>query len=185
MKAIVAVDRNWGIGKDGDLLVHLSRDLKYFKENTIGGTIVIGRKTLESFPGARPLPGRTNIVLTRDPSYEAEGCVICRPDGDETTAERLGEIIEELGLDTDRVFVCGGGSVYRQLLTACDEVLVTKIEDVFEADTFFPDLDAAGKTEDEVCPDASGDIGMWKKTWESEPVEENGVTFRFTKYERV
>lgn len=174
MKAIVAVDRNWGIGKDGDLLVHLSRDLKYFKENTIGGAIVIGRKTLESFPGSRPLPGRTNIVLTRDPSYEAEGCVVLRPDaaaGGEDAGEAarsaLAGLCEEMGLDTDRVFVCGGGSVYRQLLPMCSEVLVTKIDAEYEADTFFPDLDA--------------DPGYSVK-WESEEVEENGVRFRFTRY---
>ena len=171
MKAIVAVDRNWGIGKDGDLLVHLSNDLKYFKENTIGGTVVIGRKTLESFPGARPLPGRTNIVLTRDPSYEAEGCVICRPsEGVFDAGEALSKLCEELGLDTDRVFICGGGSIYRQLLSVCDEVLVTKIDDEFEADTFFPDLDA----------DPAFEV-----VWESEPAVENGVSFRFTKYVRV
>ena len=163
MKAIVAVDRNWGIGKDGDLLVHLSRDLKYFKENTIGGAVVIGRKTLESFPGSRPLPGRTNIVLTRDPSYEAEGCRICY------SPEDVEGICEEMGLDTDKVFVCGGGSVYRQMLGSCDEVLVTKIDASFEADTFFPDLD---------------EDAAFTMAWESEPEEENGVTFRFTRYER-
>ena len=163
MKAIVAVDNKWGIGKDGGLLVHLSGDLKYFKENTIGGTIVIGRKTLESFPGARPLPGRTNIVLTRNGSYEAEGCVVCH------SAEEVGEACERLGIDTDRVFVCGGGSVYRQMLPMCDEVLVTRIDGEFDADTFFPDLDAD--------PD-------FEVTWSGEATEENGVIYRFTRYTR-
>ncbi len=164
MKAIVAVDRNWGIGKDGDLLVHLSRDLKYFKENTIGGAIVIGRKTLESFPGSRPLPGRTNIVLTRDASYEADGCVICNSPSDVPAECR------RLGLDPEKVFVCGGGSVYDQMIGICDEVLVTKIDSSFEADTFFPDLDSDPE---------------FSLVWESEPVEENGVKFRFTRYERI
>ena len=77
MKAIVVVDRNWAIGKNGDLLVHLPGDLRYYKEKTIGNVIVVGRKTLDSFPGGRPLPGRTNIVMTTDPDFEREGCIIC------------------------------------------------------------------------------------------------------------
>ena len=76
MKAIVAVDRNWGIGRDGGLLVHLPGDLKYFKEKTLGKTVVMGRETLESLPGGKPLPGRDNIVLTLNSFYEA-GCPLC------------------------------------------------------------------------------------------------------------
>ncbi len=164
MRAIVAADRNWGIGKDGGLLTHLSGDLGYFKRNTIGKAIVIGRKTLESFPGLGPLPGRVNIVLTRRDDYEAPGCEICHSAGE------IGQVTERLGINDDDVFVCGGGSVYEQLLPLCREVLVTRIDEEFEADVFFPDLDAS-------------DSFSLERAGEEE--EENGIRYRFTKYVRV
>ena len=102
-KAVVAVDRNWAIGKGNALLCHLPGDLKYFKELTIGKKILVGRKTLDSFPGGRPLPGRENIVVTRDPSFEREGCTVCR------------SLEEALHLAGD-VIVCGGESIYKAML---------------------------------------------------------------------
>ena len=158
MNAIVAVDRNWGIGKDNDLLIHLPGDLKYYKEKTIGNVIIVGQRTLESFPGSRPLPGRTNIVLSDDPAFAPEGCIVCR------TKEEVLEKAAEY--DPDRVFICGGASVYRLFLEDCSAFYVTKIDEAFEADTFFPDLDALGYHVD----------------WASEPREEKGIRYRFERY---
>lgn len=158
MNAIVAVDRNWGIGRDNDLLVHLPGDLKYYKEKTIGNVIIVGQRTLESFPGSRPLPGRTNIVLSDDPAFAPEGCIVCR------TKEEVLEKAAEY--DPDRVFICGGASVYRLFLEDCSAFYVTKIDEAFEADTFFPDLDALGYHVD----------------WASEPREEKGIRYRFERY---
>ena len=160
MNAIAAVDRNWGIGRDNQLLVHLPGDLKYYKEKTIGNVIIIGRKTLESFPGGRPLPGRTNIVLSRDPAFAPEGVRVCRS---------REEVLQEVaGLDPDRVFVCGGASIYREFFDDCQAFYVTKIDAEFEADTFFPDLDELG-----LHPD-----------WISEEKEEKGVRYTFQRYVR-
>lgn len=158
MKAIVAVDRNWGIGKGNDLLVHLPGDLKYYKEKTLGKVIIVGQKTLESFPGGRPLPGRTNIVLSDDPSFERDDCVICR-----TRDEVMAKVA---GYDKDNVFVCGGGSIYKLFLEDCEELYVTKIDAEFDADTFFPNLDELG----------------YEIDWESEPKNENGIDYRFVRY---
>lgn len=158
MNAIVAVDRNWGIGRDNDLLVHLPGDLKYYKEKTIGNVIIVGQRTLESFPGSRPLPGRTNIVLSDDPAFAPEGCIVCR------TKEEVLEKAAEY--DPDRVFICGGASIYRLFLEDCSAFYVTKIDEAFEADTFFPDLDALGYHVD----------------WASEPREEKGIRYRFERY---
>lgn len=158
MNAIVAVDRNWGIGRENNLLVHLSGDLKYYKEKTIGNVIIIGRKTLESFPGGRPLPGRTNIVLSTSSDFAPEGCVVCR------SKEEVLQAAADY--DPDRVFVCGGESVYRMFMEECRAFYVTKIDAAFEADTFFPDLDALGYHVD----------------WASEDREENGYSYRFERY---
>ncbi|MBQ6370419.1 MAG: dihydrofolate reductase [Firmicutes bacterium] len=158
MNAIVAVDRNWGIGRDNDLLIHLPGDLKYYKEKTIGNVIIVGQRTLESFPGSRPLPGRTNIVLSDDPAFAPEGCIVCR------TKEEVLEKAAEY--DPDRVFICGGASIYRLFLEDCSAFYVTKIDEAFEADTFFPDLDALGYHVD----------------WASEPREEKGIRYRFERY---
>ena len=160
MNAIVAVDRNWGIGRDNDLLVHLSGDLKYYKEKTIGNVIIVGQRTLESFPGSKPLPGRTNIVLSDDPAFVREDCIVCR------TKEEVLEKAAEY--DPETVFICGGASVYRLFLEDCDACYVTKIDAAFEADTFFPNLDELGLQVD----------------WTSEPQEEKGLSYRFERYVR-
>jgi dihydrofolate reductase len=160
MKAIVVVDRNWAIGKDNSLLAHLPGDLKYFKEKTIGKTVVMGRQTLESFPGGKPLPGRSNIVLTTNEDYPAD-CEIC------CSKEHLFQCLEHCNLDD--VFIIGGEQIYREFLSYCDKAYVTKIDAVFPADKYFINLD-----ED---PD-------WKLVYESEPITEKGLTYRFTEYER-
>lgn len=157
LKAIVAVDRNWAIGKGNQLLCHLPGDLRYFKEKTLGQKILVGRKTLDSFPGGRPLPGRDNYVLTRDPSFAREGCIVCH------------DPEEVLALQEDLI-VCGGQSIYEALLPWIDTVYVTKIDAAFDADRYFPDLDA------------DSDFVM---DWQAEErCEENGYSYRFVRYVR-
>ncbi len=160
MNMIVVVDENWNIGRDGGLLVHLPGDLRYFKEKTSGKTIVIGRKTLESFPGAKPLPGRRNIVLTRQADYRPGNC--------ETCASRE-EAMALLGKDTKDVFISGGETVYRQFFQDCDRYFVTKIYASFDADRSFPRLDGRE------------DLGI---VWKSDRQEENGVQYQWFLYER-
>lgn len=160
MNAIVVVDQNWAIGRDGGLLVHLPGDLKYYKEKTIGNVTVVGRKTLESFPGGKPLPGRTNIVITRNPDYEAEGCILCR------SKEEVMEKVK--AYDSEKVFIAGGAEVYRQFMEECDDFYVTKIFEEFDADRYFPNLDEAG----------------YKVTWKSPVQKEKGLSYQFLKYER-
>ena len=134
MNLIAAVDRHWGIGKGGELLTSIPQDMKFFRETTTGQVVVMGRKTMESFPGGKPLPNRVNIVLTRDPSYTKEGAVI---------VHSLDELKEALHPYPDQsVFVIGGETIYRQLLDECDTAYLTKIDHVFDADAFFPDIDA-------------------------------------------
>lgn len=161
MKAIVAVDRNWGIGKDGGMLVHIPKDLAYFKEKTLGKVVIMGRGTLESLPGSKPLPGRETIVLSRKKDYDP-GCKVCR------SMDELFDFLK--GYRDEEVFVAGGGDIYRQLMPYCDACLVTKIDAAFEADTFFENLDLQ---EDFILASAQ------------EPITENGVTYSFTEYRRV
>ncbi len=158
MKLIVAVNNNWGIGKENDLLYHLPTDMKFFRSTTKENVIIIGRKTLESFPNAKPLPYRTNIVLTRDNSYTAEGTIICN---------NLSELFEELANFEKEVYVCGGAEIYKLLLPYCDEALVTKIYDDKPAEKFMPNLD-----EDE----------NWELIKKSEDISENDLTFSFCTY---
>ena len=156
MDIIVAVAKDWGIGKDNDLLFHIPEDMKYFRKMTKGSTVVMGRKTLESFPKGEPLPNRTNVVLTRSRDYEKEG----------VTVVHNFEELEALNLE-EPVFVIGGASVYRNLLSKCRRAYITKIDAVKPADTFFPDLDEN--------PD-------WELESESETFTFEGVDFKFTTY---
>ena len=133
MNAIVAVDRKWAIGRDNQLLFTFPGDMKRFRTITTGGTVLMGRKTLESFPGKRPLPNRRNIVLTSH-NIEIEGAEVVH-----TTEEMLKAIENE---NTDSVYVIGGGSLYTALLPLCKRVYLTKVDAIGEgADTWFPNLD--------------------------------------------
>lgn len=161
MKAILSADKNWGIGYKNKLLVSIPSDMKFFRQTTTGRVVVMGRKTLESFPGGLPLKNRTNIVLTGNRGYSVKDAIIVH------TYDELREELKKY--DTDDVYVIGGESVYRMLLPECDTVLVTKIDRAFQADTFFPDLD----TMDE-----------WEMTEEGEEQTCFDLEFRFTKYER-
>lgn len=161
MNMIVAADKNWRIGKKGKLLTHLSGDLKYFKERTLGKAVVMGRKTLESLPGGRPLPGRTNIVLTANPDYEKEGCIIVR------SMDELREKCAEF--PADGVMIIGGASLYNQLMEECESLFITKIYEEFEADAFIKDAD---------------DLSGYNVVWQSEMQEEHGIKYQFFEYKR-
>lgn len=134
MKAIACVDSNWGLGYKGDLLFHLKKDMRYFQQKTIGGVVVMGRKTLESLPS--PLSSRVNVVITRDENYVAPGCVI---------VHSLDELFRYTSRYSDnRVFVIGGGEIYKMLIPFCDEVFITMVLATKEADTYFPNLKEMG-----------------------------------------
>lgn len=133
MHLILSADKNWAIGKDNKLLVQIPADMKFFRETTTGKVVVMGRKTLESFPNGLPLKNRTNIVLTGNLDYQAKDAVI---------VHSKAELDEELKkYNSDDIYVIGGGSVYRMLLDECDTAHVTKINYTYEADTYFPNLD--------------------------------------------
>lgn len=161
MKAILAADKNWGIGYNNRLLVSIPSDMKFFRQTTTGKVVVMGRKTLESFPNGLPLKNRTNIVLTANPDYDVKDAVI---------VHSKDELLEELKkYNEDDIYVIGGESVYRMMLSYCDTVLVTKIDRAFQADTHFPNLD---------------EMEEWTLTEESEEQTCFDLEFRFTKYER-
>lgn len=159
MKAIVNVDKNWGIGIGNELLNPISPDLKFFKEKTTGNVVVMGKSTFLSFPGQKALPNRVNIVLTTDQSWNVPNVIVCHS-------------IDELFLqlqryDTNTVFVIGGSSVYEQLLPYCSTAYVTKVDTSKPADKFFPNLDEKEE---------------WSLVEDGEISEHNGVRFKFTTY---
>lgn len=133
MNLIVAVDKNWAIGCNNKLLTSIPADMKFFRETTTGKVVVMGRKTLESFPGGQPLKNRTNIVLTSDKSYKVKDGIVVH------TIEALQERLKEY--PSKDIFIIGGESVYRQMLPQCKIAYVTKIDYAYAADTYFPNLD--------------------------------------------
>lgn len=135
MKLIVAVAKDWGIGKDGQLLTRNKEDMKFFRETTTGQVVIMGRKTLESFPGGKPLKDRDNIVITSDKAFEREGSYIVH------SIEEAIERAKECAVDAREVFVIGGESIYRQMLSYCDTAYITKMNQTYPADSYFPNLD--------------------------------------------
>lgn len=161
MNLIVAVDENWAIGNKNKLLVRIPNDMKHFREETTGKVVVLGRKTLETFPQGMPLPDRTNIILSTDRDYTVKNAIV---------VHSLEELLEKLQTyDTEEVYVIGGGSVYRQLLPYCNIAHVTKIDHAYEADSYFPNLDRAKE---------------WYITADSEEQTYFDISYRFFKYER-
>lgn len=161
MKMIVAVDKNWGIGKNNDLLVSIPADMKMFRTETSGKVVVMGRKTLESFPGGLPLKNRTNIVLSGNLDYQVKGAIV---------VHSLQELLEEIKkYPKDQVYCIGGDSVYKMLLPYCDTAQVTKIDFAYEADRYFPNLD---------------EMPQWKVAAESEEQTYFDLEYRFVRYER-
>lgn len=162
MKLIAAVDKNWAIGYKNQLLVSIPSDMKQFRQKTTGHIVVMGRKTLESFPGGLPLKNRRNIVLTSNRDYQVKDAVIVHSE------EELKEELKKY--DTDEIFVIGGESIYRMLEPLCDEAFLTKIDHSYQADAHFPNLDA----------DPS-----WVLKEESEENTCFDLEYVFTRYERV
>lgn len=162
MKAIAAVDQNLGIGKDNDLLIHISEDMKRFRRLTMGKTVVMGHSTLKSFPGGKPLPKRENIVFTRSEQPPQEGV---------TFVHSLSELRDALqGKNMDDVYVIGGGMIYSLLLPYCDELNLTIVEHGFDATVFFPDF-----RRDET----------WVSAGISQTFTEDFVKYRFEDYWRT
>ena len=155
--AIVHADKEWGIGKGNDMMFSLPLDMKFFRETTMGHTVVMGGKTLRSFPNQKPLKNRVNIVLSR--GQVRDDCIIV------SSYEALKNELKTR--QNEQVFIIGGGEVYKELLPYCDGAFVTKVDAVGGAEVFFPNLDAHP---DFVCVD------------EGEPILDNGYTIRFTEY---
>lgn len=132
MKLIVAADKNWAIGKNNKIMWSIPADMRFFRETTKGQVIIVGRKTLESFPQGQPLKDRVNIVVTRNPKYQVKDAVV---------VHSIAEAIEQSKKYGKEVYAAGGGEIYRAMLPYCDTALVTKIDHAYEADTYFPNLD--------------------------------------------
>lgn len=133
MNLLVAVDRHWAIGRDGQLLVTIPADQTLFREETLGKVIVMGRKTLESLPAGQPLYGRVNLVLSERDDYQVKGALVCH-----SIKEAL-EILK--GYPSEDIFIIGGQSIYEAFLPLCDTAHVTFIDYEYQADTYFPNLD--------------------------------------------
>lgn len=161
MNLIAAVDKNWAIGYNNELLVRIPEDQKWFRETTTGKCVIMGRKTLESFPNKRPLKNRTNIVITKDMNYTVEGAIV---------VHSIDEAIEAAKDFADEdIYVIGGESIYRQMLPLCDVAHITKIDYEYQADAYFPSLD-----NDE-----------WKVTESSDERTYFDLIYEFLKYEKV
>ena len=161
MNLIVAVDENWAIGYKNELLIRIPADMKMFRQETTGKVVVLGRKTLETFPNAQPLKNRTNIILSTNKEYKVKDAVV---------VHSIEELLEELKKYPDEdIYVAGGESVYEQMLPYCNVVHVTKIDRAYAANKYFPNLDKDPE---------------WKITAESDEQTYFDIAYEFLKYER-
>ena len=158
MELIVAVYDDWGIGKDGTQPVALSADRKFFRGTTKGAMVIVGRRTIEDFPGQQPLPGRVNVALTRQ-NIEIPGFIVAH-----SPAEAV-----ELSQTAQRAMVIGGGSIYKQMLPYCHTAYVTKVHCAVDSDTYFPDLDRDPQ---------------WELAEILQSGEENGIAYEMCLYKR-
>lgn len=158
MELIVAVYDDWGIGCEGTQPIALSADRKFFRETTRGAMVIVGRRTIDDFPGKKPLPGRVNVALTRS-NTEIPGFTLCHSP----------EEAAELAKSAEKAFVIGGGSIYRQMLPLCDRAYVTKVHVTPESDTFFPNLDE--------------DVA-WELAEIQQSGEENGISYEMCLYKK-
>lgn len=160
MNLIVAVAKDFAIGKDNKLLFNIPKDMAFFKEKTINNVIVMGEKTYLSLP-KRPLPKRTNIVLSDNPLFEAEGAVV---------VHNLDELFSQLkAYNTDNIFVCGGASIYNLLMPYCKYAFITVVNEIVPADTYIKDVEKNG----------------FKLIYSSETFSENNHEFSFRTYENL
>ncbi len=161
MNLIAAVDNNWAIGKNNKLLVSIPADMKFFRETTTGKVVVMGRKTLESFPNGLPLKNRVNIVMTHDKNYDGHGAVV---------VHSMDELHAELEkYPSEDIYVIGGEKIYAQLLDECDVAHITKINFEYDADAYFPNLDEKPE---------------WEITADSEEQTYFDLEYFFYKYEK-
>ena len=165
--AIAAVDNSWGIGRNNGLLLSIPEDMKFFRKMTLGKTVILGKKNLESFPSSKPLPKRRNIVLST--TLEAGDELKNNPDF--IIVRNIDEMQRLLaGTDEDDIFVIGGGEIYRQLLPFCSKAYITKMHADLNPDCYFPNLDT---------------MVDWAETEKSETFIHNGIEYEFTTYERI
>lgn len=161
MNIIAAVDQNWAIGSKGGLLVRIPNDQRAFREETTGKVVVLGRKTLETFPQGMPLRNRTNIILSSNPAFQVKDAII---------VHNQKELSAELKKYKDEeIYVIGGESVYRMMLPYCDVAHITRIDHAYEADSYFPNLD---------------EMPEWEITAQSEEQTYFDIAYQFIKYER-
>lgn len=166
LKAIVAVCDDWGIGRDGDMVVVNRADMRHFVACTKGHPVIMGRKTLESFPGGKPLKNRRNIVLSRDAAYAPDGVEVVH-----SVEQALAAVADE-----KIAWVIGGGAVYEQFLPYCEEAEVTHNHVTYEVDTFFPNLASdshwkvVARSDTSIIEEGQGDVG---------------VTYEFVTYRRI
>ena len=161
MNLIVAADTNWAIGNKDKLVVSIPNDQKHFREETTGKVVVLGRKTLSTFPQGLPLKNRTNIVLSRNPQYTVKDALV---------VHSLDELLEELKkYPSEDIYIIGGESIYRQMLPYCDTAHVTKIDHTYQADAYFPDLDKDSE---------------WEITADSDELTYFDIPYQFLRYER-
>ncbi len=161
MNLIVAVDENWAIGNKNELLVRIPADHKFFREETTGKVVVLGRKTLETFPQGMPLKNRTNIIMSTNPAYKVKDAIV---------VHSVDELLEELKKYNDEdVYIIGGDSIYKQMLPYCNVAHVTKIDHAYEADAYFPNLDK---------------MPEWEITADSDEQVYFDLTYHFLKYEK-
>ena len=162
MNIIVAVDNNWAIGNKNELLVSIPNDHKHFRQETTGKVVVLGRKTLATFPGGLPLQGRINIILSTDPDFKVKGA---------TVVHSMKELMETLkNYKSEDIFIVGGESIYKQMLPYCDTVHITKINHAYDADAYFPNLD---------------ELQEWKITADSEEQTYFDLEYVFLKYQKM
>ena len=161
MNIIAAVDKNWGIGNRGELLVSIPKDQKMFRQETTGKVVVLGRKTLDTFPQKQPLPYRTNIIVTHDKSFQVKGAIV---------VHSVEELLEELKkYPSEDIYIVGGESIYQQMLPYCDTAHITQIDHEYQADAFFPNLDEDPE---------------WELTAEGEEETYFDLEYRFVRYNR-
>lgn len=162
MNLIVAVDENWAIGNKNELLIRIPADMKMFRQETTGKVVVLGRKTLETFPAGEPLKNRTNIILSTKKDYKVKDAIV---------VSSIEELLQELKqYKEEDIYIIGGESIYRQMLPYCNVAHVTKIDRSYEADAFFPNLDQEEG---------------WKITAESDEQTYFDTTYTFVKYEKI
>lgn len=166
MQLIAAVDKNWAIGKKGQMLVVIPADQKMFRQETMGKVVVMGRKTLKTMPGERPLEGRKNLILTRDPDFRIKGADVCR--SLEEALAKLEEYKKDGICRDEDIFIIGGQTIYEQFLPYCDKAHITYIDYAYEADTYMVNLEKEG----------------WRVTASSDEQTFFDLCYEFRKYER-